>query len=133
MNIISFAYTTPALLAGAKRVTRRDWKPEHAAKFRAGMRCLAYDKSPRIGGKSVAIIRLLKEPLFEPMVSTPDSDFEKEGFAWLVQNRPLVWRKFAGEVGELDPWAWFNAWRQIGGSRWVVRFELIDILATENL
>lgn len=36
MRIISFAWTSPALLAGAKTVTRRDWDDSYARRFSAG-------------------------------------------------------------------------------------------------
>jgi hypothetical protein len=36
MMTISFAWTTPALLAGHKTVTRRDWDAEYAIRFAAG-------------------------------------------------------------------------------------------------
>lgn len=38
MKIISFAETTPALLADAKTVTRREWAEKHARSFKAGER-----------------------------------------------------------------------------------------------
>lgn len=39
MNIISFAWTTEALLCGQKSVTRRDWSDNYAAKFHVSARC----------------------------------------------------------------------------------------------
>lgn len=128
MNIISFAYTTPALLALAKTVTRRDWKPEHAAKFKRGMKCWAYDRSPRVGGHAVAVIRLIADPKFEAMVLVPDSDFEGEGFAWMAMHDPAGGRALGGEFFLRDPRGWFDWWRCTGGMRWTIRFEVTCML-----
>ena len=62
MRIISFAWTTPALLAGAKTVTRRDWKGRHGMAFHEGDFVQAWDRSPRVGGKQVATIQLTESP-----------------------------------------------------------------------
>ncbi len=66
MNIISYAWTVDALLAGLKDVTRRDWPDKYAAQFKPGDLVQAYDKSARCGGKCRAIVRLedvRREPL----------------------------------------------------------------------
>jgi hypothetical protein len=67
MKIISFAWTTPALLAGSKCVTRREWDKKYAESFEAGEYVQAFDKSPRAGGKCVAIIELTQKPYLQGM------------------------------------------------------------------
>lgn len=62
MRIISFAWTTPALLAGRKTCTRRDWTYGYAANFALGEEVAAYDRSPRAFGQRVATIRLTALP-----------------------------------------------------------------------
>ena len=119
--IISFAYTTPALLEGQKTVTRRDWKDEHAAKFRPGVLVDAYDRTPRRRGRKVATIRILSVTR-EPDAAMPDSDYEAEGFAYLHQ---LGIGAAAGHDTSRDG---FAAWRESGESSWVVRFELVEVL-----
>ena len=57
--IISFAWTTTALLDGRKTVTRREWSDGHAAKFKPCDLVDAWDKSPRFKGKKVAVIRIV--------------------------------------------------------------------------
>ena len=76
MKIISFAWTTPALLAGRKTVTRREWAHSHAKGFQNAQLVQAYDKAPFLGGKRVAIIRLTQAPRLEPISEAPDSDHE---------------------------------------------------------
>jgi hypothetical protein len=43
---ISFAWTTPALVADRKRCTRRDWSADYAARFREGFRALGIEMDP---------------------------------------------------------------------------------------
>ena len=117
--IIAFAKTTPALLAGAKTVTRRDWKASHAAKFKPGMLVDAYDKSPRHGGKKVATIRIVSVCRTN---AVPASDWEGEGFAWLEGNPPSL-----RALREDDCW-WRAVWAYWNGPEhpllYVVRFEV---------
>jgi hypothetical protein len=121
MKIISFAWTTPALLAGAKTCTRRDWKMEYAFRFKKGDLCLAYDKQPRFGGKPVAIIRLTATPIFESTKRAPLSDYAAEGFSWLKAHGIMV-------IGKYDVDMLWKVWRMEGFDKWVVRFELVEIL-----
>lgn len=119
-RIISFSWTTPALLAGEKTVTRRHWDAKYAAGFKAGDEVIAYDKSPRAGGKPVARLRLTQDVRLEPDGAAPDSDYDAEGFAFLYE-RPGKFRAFTRED--------FDWWRQDGGESYVVRFEVVEILA----
>ena len=86
MKIISFAWTTPALLAGRKTCTRRNWTTNYALKFKAGEIEQAYNRNPRIGGKRVGLVRLTEDPYPELTGEAPDSDFEAEGLAWMEDN-----------------------------------------------
>lgn len=123
MKIISFAWTTPALLAGAKTVTRRHWKPGYAARFKAGDFILAYDKSPRAHGRPVAIIRLIQAPHYESLAKMPDADFQAEGFGYLAMHG---WRKVGSMRDSLvDMKEHFEQSHREGYSMWVVRFDLI--------
>ena len=87
MQIISFALTTDALLACQKTVTRRDWPDKYAAQFQVGNLVQAYDKSPRNGGRCVAIIRIEakhREPLAR-LIESPEygqTELIKEGNLW---------------------------------------------------
>lgn len=100
MLIISFAHTTKALLAGKKTVTRRFWDDRHAAKFRKGMAVQAWDRSPRAGGKCVAVIELTENPYRERLRNMPDGDLEAEGGLWESKE------EFVGLMGgpDAEPW-----------------------------
>lgn len=125
MKIISFAYTTPALLAGAKTVTRRAWNRDYALRFNPDEVVQAYDHSPRIGGKCVGLIRVVSVK-FEPIALMPDSDYEAEGFAYMAaHNLRLV---CDGLIPTRDYFEW---WRNTGESFWTVRFELVETYQRE--
>ncbi len=82
MKIISFSWTTQALLAGKKTVTRRDWDDKYAQSFKNGDWVQAYDKSPRSDGKRVCLIKLTKDPYKQWLHEVTDADEKKEGSLW---------------------------------------------------
>ena len=90
MNIVSFAWTTPALLAGRKTVTRRRWAHNYARRFYRQSVVQAYDKSQRVGGKRVALIYLTVTPYREAYSAMPDSDYEAEGFKFFEEQPELL-------------------------------------------
>lgn len=117
VRIISFAHTTPALLAGAKTVTRREWTDRHAAGFKAGDLVQAWDRSPRVkGAKRVGTIRLTADPVAESSADFSMADWCPEGFGWLQQNG-------AADVvrGIVDDWV------ENPRPLYVVRFELVEV------
>lgn len=126
MRIINFAWTTPALLAGVKTVTRRGWSAHYARQFKPGELVQAYDRNPRQGGRPVAILRLTSIAC-EPDAAAPDSDYEAEGFAFLAELADLPSASRSKLLPRLDR-AGFDTWRQAGGNSWVVRFELVERL-----
>jgi uncharacterized protein YqfB (UPF0267 family) len=82
MKIISFTWTTKALLEGKKTVTRRDWNEKYAKSFYKGDVVQAYNKAPRLGGKRVAYIKLTSEPYLQWLHDVTDEDEKKEGGLW---------------------------------------------------
>lgn len=116
-RIISFAWTTPALLAGQKTVTRRDWEPAYARRFHKGDIVLAYDRTPRVGGKQVATIRLTTDPYFERGCDTPHDDWEAEGFAYL-ESKGIT-------LKGVQPTAIWRGWKATTDGLWVIRFEVV--------
>lgn len=114
--IISFAWTTDALLAGVKKVTRRDWSKEYAAKFRSGSVHSAWDKNPRIHGKQVGDVLLVLSPYPERTRDIPDHHYELEGFQYM-EDRGL-------KVNGRTPREHFDAWRESNQVLFVLHFEL---------
>lgn len=121
--ILSFAETTPALLAGAKTVTRREWHPNHARKFTAGALVQAWDKTPRVkGAKRVGTIRLTASPVLESTSLLRPEDWADEGFEYMTEHDQAVF----GER-PLDVWLdWVTRPRDL----WVVRFELVGVVGS---
>lgn len=126
MKNISFAYTTPALLAGHKTVTRRDWDPSYANRFERGELVNAYNRSPRHHGEKVATLRIVSVT-YEPNALAPASDYEAEGFAFLAAHPELLPK--TNRLAYLDGLSRerFDYWRAGGGSMWVCRFVLVEI------
>ena len=123
MIIISFGWTSAAFLARAKTVTRRDWKPAHVKKFKGGTLAAAYDKDPRYGGKQIGVIQITEDVEYELMADMPDTDYQAEGFAYLHEHPELVPASMPIDISREG----FEAWRNSGGSKAVVRFEIISL------
>ena len=126
MKIISFAWTTPALIARRKTVTRRDWNSDYARTFRNGDFVQAWNRSPRFRGEQVGVIQLTEAPYLEQSGDMPDADYEGEGFAYFDEHPDLL-PKGRGSVltaGEsmLDS---FNLWKASDEPLWVIRFKVV--------
>jgi hypothetical protein len=122
MKIISFAWTTPALLAGQKTCTRRDWEPRYGRMFgKAGDLVAAYDRSPRYKGQQVGTIRLTYTPYQESTRDAPPGDYYAEGFGYLTEH--------GIKVDGMMPMALWQAWHheRHAENLWVVRFELVEV------
>jgi hypothetical protein len=84
---ISFAWTTEALLAGKKTVTRRDWSNDYAKRFPVGSIHNATGKQRRFGGRTIGrvmIKSIRREPLML-MITNGNygrREIEKEGGLW---------------------------------------------------
>lgn len=117
-KIISFAWTTPAIVAKRKTVTRREWNDKYAKRFKVGDICQPYDKNPMYGGKPIKdrMIRIVSVKK-EDIKTMPNQDFEHEGFAYLEEQGLTIWGK--------PPRKAFEEWREEGGIYWVVRFEYV--------
>ncbi len=123
MKIISFAWTTPALLSGEKTRTRREWNDKYAKQFKVGDLIQAYDKQPRFKGKRVAIIKITSIKK-ENISLMPKEDYHKEGFAYLEKIGEKIFKK--------NPKIAFKEWKEEGEDYWVIDFELVK-KETESL
>ena len=117
MRNISFAWTTPALLAGRKTVTRREWNDDYARSFREGDLVAAYDRQPRFKGKQIGVIRLTEKPCFTDAL--PEQDWEGEGFEYLTS--------IGATVNKFTPRQMWESWRTERPKLWVVRFEVVEL------
>ncbi|MBA7547420.1 hypothetical protein ES705_39842 [subsurface metagenome] len=122
MRIISFAWTTPAVMALRKTCTRRDWADRYALSWHAGDYAAAYNQLPRVGGKQFGIVRLTKRPYKELTSKMPADDYENEGFKWMAEQNLLIQGK--------TPLDFCHAWINAGEELWVVRFEIITVTST---
>ena len=84
MKRIVFAWMTPALVAGRKTCTCRDWDGDYAQRFRVGDVIAAYDRSPRYRGTQIATLRLTHDATYGRLIDVLggfDAAYEAEGFA----------------------------------------------------
>jgi hypothetical protein len=119
MNIISFAWTTPALLAFVKTCTRRDWDEDYAKRFHKGDLLAAYDHSPRIHGHQIGVIELVDDPHRQRSDLIPLSDWVAEGFQYLADHGLTL--------HGLTPLRIWNEWHDNPRRLWVVRFKLVSV------
>lgn len=120
-RIITFAETTPAFVAGAKTVTRREWKPNYAKTFYAGETLQAWDKNPRTRqGHRIGTIRLTHAPDLEWSEAIPAEDYAREGFTYLEERGLTL---FGGKT----PREVWDAWHADPLFLWVVRFEVVAV------
>jgi hypothetical protein len=130
--IISFAWTTPALLAGAKTMTRRTWTDEHAAKFHSGDLVDAWNQTPRVNSarrgiaiaRKVATIRITRDPYLQDSREVRDEDYRREGFDWLVANGTPQERDRALKIWR----EWLDVHPRYSNLLHVVEFELVEVV-----
>jgi len=110
--LLSFTWTTDALLAGNKTCTRRCWSERTAKSWINAYKSdrlihSAWDKTPFCrGARKIADIRLTKGPYQERLADMPQSDLSAEGGLWSSKE------EFINLFGSPDKVVW------------VVRFEL---------
>ena len=120
MKEISFSWMTTAFLAGAKTVTRQDWKDSYAKTFKKGEIVAAYSKQRRFGGKKIGLIKLTQDPYKENVTDMPKEDWVAEGFALMVAEKKLMNGRTA--------WNFYKRWVGEEKDLWVVRFRVVEIL-----
>ena len=155
--MLSFDYVTPALVAGHVCMARRRWLSADGARFRRHREVLAYDRSPADFDPlwPVARLRLVDDARWEPDAHATDADWTAEGYRFMrvlweayvakvyrgvpvppSVPLPPVWRPHVYSWweqgrregrGHYDLTA-YRAWRGRGGSSWVIRFEVIELL-----
>ena len=112
-------WTLPALLAGAKTVTRQAWKRA------PGGLCAGQVVTVSGPGRApVATIRLTADPRLEPLGAMPDSDYEAEGWRWLSDHPEALGRSVRREDVS---WAAFERWRARPYATWVLRFAVCAV------
>jgi len=125
--ILSFGWTWAAFVALVKTATRRDWSPAYAALWKRGTEFVAYNRSPRFGGRPIGTGRLTQDALYEPLSSMPSSDYEAEGFAWLHEHPEALPKSARQQIWGDCTFPAFDRWRNSGGSLYVVRYEILTI------
>ena len=134
LRIISFGWTTPALVALRKSCTRRDWSDSYARRFYGGQRVQAYDRSQRHGGQALAIIQLTMDPYKEHTGEMPDSDYEFEGFSFFDEFPEELPKDAGGPfLVKGSMLQRFLEWREADELLYVVRFRVVTLLTPRRI
>jgi hypothetical protein len=120
--LISFAWTSAALLAGAKTVTRRDeWTAAHAEHFRPEQLVDAWDRLPRVkGAKKIAVIRVRRAPYRERSDAIAPDQWHAEGFAWM--------QAYGSSDDVVRASRIWLGWKQHPVELYVLEFELVSTI-----
>lgn len=129
--IQSESLTWPAVVAQAKTVTRRNWKPSTAAWYRKGRIFDAYDKVSFHGGVRVARCQCTHDTYQECLGDMPDDDWAGEGFKWMNEHPLAIPEKAREHLWSLGDCSFegFIAWRSTFQYRafYVCRFVVIEV------
>ena len=120
MKSISFAWTTVAVRARAKKCTRRNWTPEYARRFFEGQKVLGITRNYRFGGTPFAIVQLTADPCSERTGKMTEQDYEDEGLLWMERQGLLI--------RGIEPRLFFDNWKEENEQVFVVRFNIVEIL-----
>jgi len=138
MLIISFAWTTAALLAvedgqDVKTCTRRNWTDSYARLFKAGVKAQGWDRSPRSHGQQVAVISLTRDAYLEKTNMAPDEDYRKEGLEWMEKQGIMVPATYEGRKMPMHPRRFWEQWKAADELVYVVRFQVLQRLAPASV
>jgi hypothetical protein len=103
--------TTEAIMQRKKGVTRRHWKDKYAALFHRGDLFMGWDRSPRNGGKPIALCRVKRNPYKERLEDMNERHFRLEGGTMYWKDREEFIYKLGGP----------------GTVMWVLEFEIIEV------
>lgn len=119
MKEISFAWTSPALVAGVKTVTRREWQADYARQFRYGDQVRALNRQRRFGGEALGVIELVEDAVLDTR-ETFEADVQAEGIPWLREHDLLSAKLLA-------KWDEMCRWDESCVALWVVRFRVVSL------
>lgn len=129
MMIVSYNWTTAALVNGAKTQTWRDWAQDYARKFKPGNLIKGYDRGPRNRGQHVATLRVVSCQEYRSSQML-DSFYETEGLKFYFDHPEMAPKHIFGEpfTPYLVSRERFNRWRQDAEWGYVLTTELLDII-----
>ena len=103
--IISFAWTTPALLAGRKTATSRKWSAAYLRRMQKAYdlgdrRHQAWNKLPHAGGCQVGWLTLTKRPVEKRIMHYTSEEVRAEGLNLRTPREFQEWMREAGHSGD---------------------------------
>lgn len=123
--IISFAWTTDAVLAGRKKRTRRFWSRDYALRFKPNSLHQGYNKLPRVGGHQIGIVTITQIPHTQLTALMTEEDYELEGLKYMEEvGLYIPVRTIDGKkVPPMHPRRFFEAWKETNDNPFVIDFE----------
>ncbi len=127
--IISFAWTTEAVLAGRKKRTRRYWSIEYAKRFALGSTHQGYNRLPRVGGNQIGVLTITQIPHMQQTTSMTEEDYELEGLKYMEEvGLYIPVRTIDGKkVPPMHPRRFFEAWKEANDNPIVIDFDFIPL------
>lgn len=127
--ILSTAWTTAAVVIGAKTETRRDWSQKQIELAQRQVDTEAWvdlwDKSPRFKGKCYGRCKFLRLVLDEPSREIPDNAWYREGFHVLTPMGAV----FSKGWGAPDVWRFWRTAQPGENLQTVVIFDRLELNA----
>jgi len=128
MAFLVVKWTLPALLAGAQSVIRLPCADRTAAQYRAGSVIPVYAKAPQYGGRVLAELRFVGDPVHELLCDVPNDDYEAMGWSWMHSHPEVLLACFGPRITVQDfSWDAFERWRRRPGIVWTLRFEVVAL------
>lgn len=132
-KILSYAYTTEALLAGVKFRTRRRWSRRYALSFHGAEVEQAWNRSPRVGGFYLGDVQLTADPFEQRTGQMTEEDYSIEGLAWMEDHGLMVPVSTpGGPPAPMQPREFFEKWREENETLWVVDFVPVKLMSMEE-
>jgi len=89
----------------------------------------AYDRNPMYGGQVIGRGVCTVDPVREPVSAMPDSDYERQGFAWLYAHPETIPKTDRAQSWYPCTRAKFDEWRATGQVLYVVRYRILEVTA----
>lgn len=127
--IISFAWTTNAVLADRKKRTRRFWSDEYAKRFVCGSSHKGYNRLPRVHGHHIGTVTITEAPYRQLTSLMTEEDYELEGLKYMEEMGLFIpARTVDGKrLLPMHPKRFFDEWREANECPFVINFNFIPL------
>jgi len=127
--IISFAWTTEAVLGGRKKRTRRFWSRDYAMRFKPDSQHQGYNRLPRVGGHQIGVVTIIQLPYAQLASLMTEEDYELEGLKYMEETGLYIpVRTIDGKkIPPMHPRRFFEAWKETNDNPFVIDFGFMPL------